>query len=188
MAEFNETDKDWVCNWDLISINPDITYVKNIGYLEELFNAISLLAHTCKPNHGGLARWKALKDCMPDKQIEQWKFRPTLKSLIFSQLTPVTNDVDKPDEIEAHHFLRQHARIPMTKDPTLITILQVAYNIGQWIRVKDYDTMIKMNYFEHKLNCLSTYVLAADIDKLSKMITREEFNIMYDCIILQRNL
>lgn len=59
---------------------------------------------------------------------------------------------------------RQHVRMTC-KEPSLVTLFQLAYNIGQFQGKHCQERMTSVNYTDLKLDQLSTYVSEEDIKK-----------------------
>ncbi len=139
--------------------------------LERLFNKVS--KKTSKD--GGKQTWNNIKYLLPEGKCDQWNLSDEMKKHILSTLFPVKNILDKPNESESHHFLRQHARLTV-KDPTIIHIIQIGYNISQFQRNPDPILVQTVKYYEHKLNEIETYISQDNLEKLSKMISDDVFN------------
>ena len=76
--------------------------------------------------------------------------------------------------IELHHFMIQAVRIPIQEQPSLLKIIQIALNLGQYeglVQGKKDINIISLD--------LNDYIDADDIKEINKKITEE---IMTDII------
>jgi len=152
--------------------------------LEKLFDNIIVLAkaYTVIGRFDGEKVWRELeKDLVQiDYTASGWILSNETKKDILSHLIPVAKMIQKPKgESESHHFLRQHVRMTL-KSPNTKHIIQLAYNIGQWLGKPDEDIMKKLKYHELKLDKLSTYISQEDIEKFLKFLNAFSKKIMED--------
>lgn len=74
--------------------------------------------------------------------------------------------------IEINHFLRQLVRIPTEESPSLLRIMQLALNSGQYLAMRDRSTEIPgFNFSSSGLNRLQTYLFDEDIQSISLQIS-----------------
>lgn len=79
------------------------------------------------------------------------------------------------------YFLGQH--VWLTEEPQNVRkILQIAFNIGQFLGTSDYDMMSIVDYWNHHLYDISTYVSTMDECGLSLHITNQMFDQIMDMV------
>ena len=139
------------------------------GLLEELWiSMIKFGERTRAGNMNGLERWNLVKEFIPNIKII-WK---ESSKKIYNDLVRLgVNNSEGWDESglshtewERQHFLLQHGRI-INKNPegSIVRLLQIAYNIGQFkveaSGERNPYTEEQMNYYkENKLDELWTYI------------------------------
>lgn len=116
----------------------------------------------------GIEEWnKCKRICKIFNKLDfvmmNWILPKETQEIILSKLAPVKNMIDKCDESESHHFLRQHVRITL-KAPTIEHILQLGFNIGQWLGKPDNNAMSILEYEHYRLSSLSTYISQEELD------------------------
>jgi hypothetical protein len=124
-------------------------------------------------NKDGLEKWNVVKPVFPDCKIS-WK---ESSKEIFKNLQKLEVNGDDGDEEkyklshqdwERQHYLLQHGRIIHKNNPgSLLRLMQIAYNIGQFRAEqerKSYPVKQLTYYRDNKLDSLSTY-----IDHISKL-------------------
>lgn len=106
--------------------------------IQTLWNAVDAYGFSVRRQKkiSGLEAWNKIKSAIPVINI-QWS--ETSKS-IYEQLRRlgVTGDDDdeKNPSWEHHHFLIQHGRIVKNNEGSLLRLLQIAYNTGQYRAAK----------------------------------------------------
>lgn len=120
----------------------------------------------------GKKAWEIIKKELTqfNHSVSGWILPEETKKLILSHLTPVDKMSDKPKkgESDTHHFLRQHVRMTC-KQPTLEFIIQLAFNIGQWMGKNDKTIMNELDYKGLGLYKLTTYISQEDIETFQKL-------------------
>ena len=117
-------------------------------------------------NLDGLQRWNLIKEIIPDYKIE-WKnnndkIYNDLINLGVVSTESSENSGLSHTEWERHHYLLQHGRI-IAKNPkgSLIRLLQIGYNIGQFNvenERKPYNDKLLKYYNDNELNNIHTYI------------------------------
>lgn len=120
----------------------------------------------------GKIGWDTIKGLIPDMKVE-WTgksktFYTALNALgVNISETPEEANMLK-EEWERHHYLIQHGRIiNKYAEGSLIRLLQIAYNIGQFrkeLEKKTYPSEQLKFYIENELNKVTTY-----IEKIGKL-------------------
>jgi hypothetical protein len=129
--------------------------------------------NTRKNKKDGLESWNYYKKLIPDCKIE-WK--DTSKN-IYINLQDLGVNADDNETLsgmtrekwERHHYLIQHGRI-IYNNPSgsLVRLLQIAYNIGQFrveLEKKIYPIEQLQYYILHELNKVTTYISDIILDK-----------------------
>jgi hypothetical protein len=121
---------------------------------------------TRKSNKDGLFSWNEYKKLIPEFSIV-WK--ESSKSIYdeLKTLDVIVDDFDikfgiSKEEWERHHYLIQHGRI-INKNPdgSLVRLLQIAYNDGQFLvelEKKNYPVKQLGYYITKNLNKVTTYI------------------------------
>jgi hypothetical protein len=160
--------------------------------IETIYNCVVKHATELRLNNtraNGLVYWKLLKELLaPISHISAEAFLPIDKETYqrFMALPEKTIDgYGKITMLELNHFVIQLVRIPHNEEPSIIKILQLAYNYGQYVGtreklltksgtfngIENVDTIYKfisMEYIElidHELetNCINIEKLCQDI-------------------------
>lgn len=114
----------------------------------------------------GLDSWNKVKILIPYQELE---WRSNAKTFYHSmRLMGVTGDDsdEVTSEWEVHHFLIQHGRIVKKNDASLLRLLQIAYNAGQFnasVSSQTYTDEMRSFYRQNKLNNIESYV---DLDNI----------------------
>jgi len=126
-----------------------------------------------KAKDGKLA-WDSVKVLIPDLKIEWIEKSKTFYTMLGSLGVNLSESPEEAkmskDKWERHHYLLQHGRIVHTnpnEKATLVRLLQIAYNIGQFKREleKELYTPEQLKfYINNDLNKVTTY-----IEKISKL-------------------
>lgn len=125
-----------------------------------------------KDNKNGKAGWDAIKVLIPDMSVswleDSKSFYDKLAALKVNTAETFEEAGMSREEWERHHFLIQHGRI-INKNPegSLVRLLQIAYNIGQFKRESEnkmYSAEQMRFYIENELNKVTSYIKV--IDKL----------------------
>jgi len=129
-------------------------------------NTINYGYNTRKNKKDGLERWNYYKKLIPDCKIV-WK--DTTKN-IYKNLQDLGVNADDNETLsgmthekwERHHYLIQHGRI-IHNNPSgsLVRLLQIAYNIGQFrveLEKEIYPIEQLQYYILHELNKVTTYI------------------------------
>jgi hypothetical protein len=117
-------------------------------------------------NLNGLKRWNLIKEIFPSYSIE-WKnkadkiYNDLIKLGVVSTETSENSGLSKT-EWERHHFLLQHGKI-VAKNPdgTLIRLLQIGFNIGQFKaenEKKPYIDKLLKYYNDNALDNIRSYI------------------------------
>ena len=121
---------------------------------------------TRKNKKDGLERWNYYKKLIPDCKIE-WK---DATSKIYNDLQRLGVNADDNEtksgmtheEWERHHYLIQHGRIIYNNpSASLIRLLQIAYNVGQFkveLEKQIYPADQLQYYILNELNKVTTYI------------------------------
>jgi hypothetical protein len=120
---------------------------------------------TRKSKSDGLIRWNELKVLIPNIKLEWTDKSKTFYNILVS--LGVNDSESSKDanmdhtEWERHHYLLQHGRIiKNNEEGSLVRLLQIAYNIGQFnaeFEKKVYPENQMKFYREEKMNELLTY-------------------------------
>jgi len=113
-------------------------------------------------NKNGLERWNYVKQLFPEYKLT-WKESSTK---IYNNLLKLDVIEDETglshEEWERHHYLLQHGRIINNNpDGSLVRLMQIAYNIGQFRaeqEKKSYPVKQLAYYNENKLDKISSYI------------------------------
>jgi len=114
----------------------------------------------------GFENWNLFKKILPDCKLE-WK---DTTNTIYTDLIALDVNADDDEkksgfshaEWERHHYLIQHGRI-IHNNPSgsLIRLLQIAYNAGQFkaeLEKRIYPAKQLQYYISHELNRVTTYI------------------------------
>ena len=129
-------------------------------------------------NLNGLKRWNQVKEIFPDYKIE-WKnntdkiYNDLINLGVVSTETSENSGLSHT-EWERHHYLLQHGRI-IAKNPegSLLRLLQIGYNIGQFKAEnerKPYNDKLLKYYNDNNLDNISTYIKIKIDNKVKKPI------------------
>jgi hypothetical protein len=129
-------------------------------------------------NLNGLKRWNQVKEIFPDYKIE-WKnntdkiYNDLINLGVVSTETSENSGLSHT-EWERHHYLLQHGRI-IAKNPegSLLRLLQIGYNIGQFKAEnerKPYNDKLLKYYNHNNLDNISTYIEIKIDNKVKKTI------------------
>jgi len=129
-------------------------------------------------NLNGLKRWNQVKEIFPDYKIE-WKnntdkiYNDLINLGVVSTETSENSGLSHT-EWERHHYLLQHGRI-IAKNPegSLLRLLQIGYNIGQFKAEnerKPYNDKLLKYYNDNNLDDISTYIKIKIDNKVKKPI------------------
>jgi len=147
-------------------------------------------------NLNGLKRWNLVKEIFPDYSIE-WKnntykiYNDFIKLGVVSTETSDNSGLSHT-EWERHHFLLQHGKIiHKNTEGSLIRLLQIGFNIGQFKAEnerKPYNDKLLKYYNDNNLDNISTYI-NIKIDKTSDKTVKNINNDKLDFrIIAMTNL
>jgi len=115
----------------------------------------------------GLVAWTNIKVFIPGLKITWTEHSKTIyESLLAFGVSPTDETYEASgmtkEEWDRDHFLIQHGRIIKNNlDGTLVRLMQIAYNIGQFRRErekKEYNPAIIKYYDENNLDKLETYI------------------------------
>jgi len=138
-------------------------------------------------NLNGLKRWNLVKEIFPDYSIE-WKndtdkiYNDIINLGVVSTETSDNSGLSHI-EWERHHYLLQHGRI-IHKNPegSLIRLLQIGFNIGQFKAEnerKPYNDKLLKYYNDNNLDNISTYIeIKIDNKVKNKIDTKLDFRII----------
>lgn len=176
------------------SIISNINFQKSIESLKQFFTAFIELGYDVRSNKkNGLLTWQKYKNQLEPLTIEGYENGIPLNNNFPLLVKKIHYNVEKNDEnhenvtiklnlhkdnmelinlkqfelhnnIETHHFLVQHFRIPIMQKYKLSVqkILQIAYNIGQlkadFEKGNIHDENIKFFYDENQLDKFVTYI------------------------------
>jgi hypothetical protein len=137
------------------------------GLLVELWNSIIKYGErTREGNMNGLERWNLVKELIPNVKI-QWN---ESAKKIYNDLIKlgVNNSEDWKDSGLSHHnwerqhYLLQHGRIIYkNQEGSIVRLLQIAYNIGQFkveLNRKLYTEEQMKYYRDNKLDDIWSYI------------------------------
>lgn len=128
-------------------------------------------------NKDGLERWNFIKKLFPDFKLEWTDSSKTIYEdlLKLGVIEDESSSGLSHEKWEKHHFLLQHGRIIHNNpDGSLLRLMQIAYNIGQFRaeqEKKSYPVKQLAYYRTHKLEKLNTYI--SHISKLPDSIIDE---------------
>jgi hypothetical protein len=120
------------------------TYKYSNSYIEKLYdcvvkNATNLRVRNSKAN--GLFYWSLIKEILtPISHIRAEAFLPIDKETYQSFMALPEKTIDGYGNItmmELNHFVIQLVRIPHNEQPSIIKILQLAYNYGQYVGTRE---------------------------------------------------
>ncbi len=120
------------------------------------------------PEYDGRLLWKSIAESLPNGQAIRWILDEKIKTHLFSFVTKVENELDNPNEINIHHFIRQHARLTY-KAPTIKHILQIAFSSGNLIGSGN-ELISIIDYNHYKLSSIFTYISREDVEMLSLLM------------------
>lgn len=141
--------------------------------IEELFEKIIGWGYNTRSKKlDGLKRWNIMKDILSQSKVKgSWnqkvkeyfvEMRSTLKiQECKDEFKGTPEDIQR--EWEKHHFYLQHARIPTLNfsEPTLVRLMQIAYNAGQ-LRAEwnndFYNKDMRDFYGTNRLDNIHTYM------------------------------
>lgn len=138
-------------------------------------------------NLNGIKRWNLVKEIFPDYSIE-WKndtdkiYNDIINLGVVSTETSDNSGLSHI-EWERHHYLLQHGRI-IHKNPegSLIRLLQIGFNIGQFKAEnerKPYNDKLLKYYNDNNLDNISTYIeIKIDNKVKNKIDTKLDFRII----------
>jgi len=160
-------------------------------FIHNLWDSIIKYGYRTRSNNmNGLERWNLVKEIIPNMNIE-WtdksrKIYDDLKNLNVdsSESSEELTFKLSHSEWEKQHFLIQHGRIIYkNKNGTIVRLMQIAYNIGQFKaeneREKYSDNIIKY-YNDNKLDDINTYIkLDNKIDfRIISMTNKGQLNML----------
>ena len=112
--------------------------------IETLYNCIIGCAanlRSTNPKAHGLVYWKLLKELLaPISHISAEAFLPIDKETYQRFMALPEKTIDGYGNItmlELNHFVIQLVRIPHNEEPSIIKILQLAYNYGQYVGTRE---------------------------------------------------
>lgn len=105
--------------------------------LELIFNLVEKKAHELRKKNAkadGQKFWQPIKNILKkyDVKVNKWKKISNTNKKIMLMPEYYIDGHDEKHIIEKNHFLIQTIRIPLTEEPNLRKIIQLALNIGQW--------------------------------------------------------
>jgi hypothetical protein len=115
-------------------------------------------------NKDGLDRWNFVKKLFPDFKIEWTNFSKTIYQdlLDLGVIEDEAGSGLSHEDWERHHYLLQHGRIIHNNpEGSLVRLMQIAYNIGQFRAEQEkkvYPVKQLTYYRSHKLEKLNTYI------------------------------
>ena len=132
-------------------------------------------------NPDGLLYWTRLKQLLsPISHISATKFLPIDKDTYNLFMSLPEKHIDghgNTSMIEINHFLIQLVRIPHNEIPTIIKILQLAYNYGQYN-----GTHNKPNYKNIKhINTIHKFISIQNINKINQELQIHNINTTLLC-------
>ena len=139
--------------------------------LIKLFNlvkSVSKQINKKNPNVNGLAFWQPIKAMLdiPGK-AKKWKKIPAhILKPVMNNIAEYHVNAKKEEQLVEHaHFIIQTVRIPLTENPTIRKIIQIALNIGQCQgKGSKYDVYLKNR------TRITDYISNEDINQLSSQI------------------
>ena len=153
--------------------------------LENLFNMIKTVSCTKNKedkHFDGLAFWKPIKEMLekgPNISAQKWIKPPAkISQYLMTELPEFqTMGNGKTQIMKQNHFIIQTVRIPLTENPSLRKIMQVALNIGQCKgKGRKYDKILtnrtKLEHYISKkeIKNLSNELSDDFIEKLENLI------------------
>jgi hypothetical protein len=141
--------------------------------LETLFEEVRKTAYYNKKNDryfDGNKFWEPLKNLLNKSDISGRDWKSINKNVTKQILSLIEFTIDGHGNkkiIELNHHIIQHIKIPLYCKPTLKRILQVAMNIGQFQALVSNGLLEKLEYKEHKLYDIKTYISEKDIKNMS---------------------
>ena len=133
-----------------------------ISSIRELWDIVSEYGYNVRQkNINGLDAWNKIKPL-----LKSVKYSLDWKNNFYDDLLMVgVRDVDKEDmpynEWQKHHFLIQHGRIVKRNPPSIMRLMQIAFNSGQFRAVRDspiYTQEMLDFYDDNKLSDVETYI------------------------------
>ena len=112
----------------------------------------------------GLERWNFVKKLFPDFNVVWKESSKTIYQdlLDLGVIEEETGSGLSHEDWERHHYLLQHGRIIHNNpEGSLVRLMQIAYNIGQFNaeqEKKSYPVKLLTYYRSHKLEKLITYI------------------------------
>jgi len=151
--------------------------------LIKIFELIEIYFHNLRksnPNADGQKLWQPIKNMLSKINIraDQWKhIKKEYQNIMFTPEFYIDGYGNK-SIIEINHFVIQTVRIPLTEEPSIKKIIQIALNIGQytgsggkkkeWMHLENYLTkkniqkmssqipenlMIELNSYLNSIKC-----------------------------------
>lgn len=130
-------------------------------------------------NFDGKAYWKKLKEQLSDIRCS-FKWNKVVIQSAFEDIAGVRSTDEKkmdeellmPEYVDypsikniPNHLFIEHLRIPLYEEPTMIKLMQIAYNAGQLIPLRDQIVEEKMqSYLANRLDHIQTYTYVNDIE------------------------
>lgn len=154
--------------------------------LQEIFDLIENKSHSLRlknSNADGQKFWKPIKEILSNINIkvEKWKNVNDENKKIMLMPEFIIDGYGNKKIIEINHFIIQTIRIPLTEEPSLRKIIQIALNIGQytgsggkknkWMKLENYLTANNINKINNsikKLNNDENYLL----NKIKKILNK----------------
>jgi len=143
-----------------------------MNYLQGIFDKVREKARELRmsnPNADGLAFWRPIKAVLSKyTHITASRFKKLDSSLTSRIMILPEKCIDGYGEehmIELHHFMIQAVRIPIQEQPTILKIIQIALNLGQ------YEGLMKEKAELHL--DLDDYIEDHDIKEINTKITEE---------------
>lgn len=140
--------------------------------LETLFDNVLIKSYELrKANHkfDGQKFWQPIKKILEPIDIyhaKEWKVISKSKTKKIMLLPEFNIDGYGNKSInEKNHFIIQQVRIPITEQPTIKKIIQIALNIGQYNGVNNNKFIYNL-----KLTDINQFINKSDIVELSKYI------------------
>lgn len=148
-----------------------------VSTLETLFDYISNTFERLRKLDAilpGQVIWNDIKKIIGTINNEKtiyWKRLPITDQL-YNIIIYLPECDDNNNIIESNHFLIQQVRIPTKYPVSIIKIMQIALNIGQWKGTRNEEIYKLINYNSLNLDKISSYIDKEDILYLSTLLNK----------------
>jgi len=157
--------------------------------IETIYNCVVKHATELRLNNtraNGLVYWKLLKELLaPISHISAEAFLSIDKETYQRFMALPEKTIDGYGNItmlELNHFVIQLVRIPHNEEPSIIKILQLAYNYGQYVGTRE-KLLTKSGTFNgiENVNTIHKFISQEDIEKVDSELRQLDINIDTMC-------